>query len=159
MKLVQTDMATLTNTQSGIINYEQVCEWLIEYIDMNDLNVKGIMYDPWNAQAVISKLENETEYPLIEVTQNYKNLSPALKQFKLDVFEKKIQHNDNPNLNLAINNAITKTDNNGNIILDKMTNRNKIDALVALTTGYSIAMTHEFNNDLEDWILSDDFGF
>jgi len=117
------------------------------------------MYDPWNAQAVIAKLEKDTNYPLIEVAQNFRNLSPALKQFKLDVFEKKIQHNGNPNLSLAINNAITKTDNNGNIILDKQTNRNKIDALVALTSGYSVAMNHEFKKDLEDWILSDDFGF
>lgn len=159
MTLVETEFATLTNTQSGIINYEQVCDWLINYIESNELNVKGIMYDPWNAQAVISKLENETIYPLIEVTQNYRHLSPALKQFKLDVFEKKIQHNGNPNLGLAINNAITKTDNNGNIILDKQINRNKIDALVALTTGYTIAMEHEFKTDLEDWIMSDDFGF
>ncbi|MEB7763900.1 terminase large subunit [Staphylococcus pseudoxylosus] len=159
MSLVETNMATLTNTESGVINYEQVCDWLIDYIESNELNVKGIMYDPWNAQTVISKLEKDTNYPLIEVAQNYRNLSPALKQFKLDVFEKKIQHNGNPNLSLAINNAITKTDNNGNIILDKQTNRNKIDALVALTSGYSVAMNHEFKKDLEDWILSDDFGF
>ena len=159
MQLVQTDMATLTNTDSGIINYEQVCDWLVEYVESNELKVKGIMYDPWNAQAVIAKLESETNYPLIEVMQNYRHLSPALKQFKLDVFEKKIQHNGNPNLNLSINNAITKTDNNGNIILDKNLNRSKIDALVSLVTGYSVAMNHNFKNDLEDWILSDDFGF
>jgi phage terminase large subunit-like protein len=48
MKLIDTDMATLTNTESGIINYEQIIEWLIEYIESNNLNVKGIMYDPWN---------------------------------------------------------------------------------------------------------------
>lgn len=159
MRLVETDKATLTNTQSGIINYEQVIDYLIEFIQSNQLNVKGIMYDPWNAQAIISKLEEVTDYPLIEVAQNYKNLSPALKQFKLDVFEKKIMHNNNPNLNLAINNAITRTDNNGNIILDKTTNRNKIDALVALTTAYTMAMYYEFDNKLEDYILSDSFGF
>jgi phage terminase large subunit-like protein len=53
MKLIDTDMATLTNTESGIINYEQIIEWLIEYVESNNLNVKGIMYDPWNSQAVI----------------------------------------------------------------------------------------------------------
>lgn len=159
MKLVETNMATLTNAQSGIINYEQVCEWLIDYIEDNQLNVKGIMYDPWNAQALVSKLENETDYTLIEVGQNYRNLSPALKQFKLDVFEKKILHNGNPNLNLAISNAIVKTDNNGNIILNKMLNRSKIDSIVALTTAYTIAMNHEFNNDYIDYVMSDDFGF
>lgn len=159
MRLVETDVATLTNTSSGIINYEQVVDWLIRYIEYNSLNVKGIMFDPWNAQAVVAKLENEADYPLIEVGQNYRNLSPALKQFKLDVFEKKVRHNDNPNLNLAINNAVTKHDNNGNIILDKQLNRSKIDALVALTTAYTMAINYEFENGLEDYILSDDFGF
>lgn len=159
MKLIDTDMATLTNTESGIINYEQIIEWLIEYIESNNLNVKGIMYDPWSANSLVAKLEADTDYPLIEVAQNYKNLSPALKQFKLDVFEKLILHNGNPNLNLAINNAITKSDNNGNIILDKQTNRNKIDPIVALTTGYTMAMHYEWDNGMEDYILSDDFGF
>lgn len=159
MKLVNTHMATLTNSESGIINYEQVVEWIVEYIESNQLNIKGLMYDPWNAQAVVAKLESETDYPLIEVGQNYRNLSPALKQFKLDVYEKKVLHNGNPNLNLAINNAVTRPDNNGNIILDKQVNRSKIDALVALTTAYSMAMNHEFNNVMEDYILSDDFGF
>ena len=117
------------------------------------------MYDPWSANSLVAKLEADTDYPLIEVAQNYKNLSPALKQFKLDVFEKLILHNGNPNLNLAINNAITKSDNNGNIILDKQTNRNKIDPIVALTTGYTMAMHYEWDNGMEDYILSDDFGF
>lgn len=159
MSLIDTDMATLTNTESGIINYEQIIEWIVEYVKTNNLNVKGIMYDPWNSQSFVSKMEQDYDFDLIEVSQNYKNLSPALKQFKLDVFEKKILHNGNPNLNLAINNSIVKNDNNGNIILDKMTNRNKIDAIVALTMGYTMAMNYEFENDIEDWILSSDFGF
>ena len=159
MKLIDTDMATLTNTESGIINYEQIIEWLIEYIESNNLNVKGIMYDPWSANSLVAKLEADTDYPLIEVAQNYKNLSPALKQFKLDVFEKLILHNGNPNLNLAINNAITKSDNNGNIILDKQTNRNKIDPIVALTTGYTMAMHYEWDNGMEDYIMGPNFGF
>lgn len=159
MKLVDTDMATLTDTQSGIINYEQVIDYLVRFIEENELNVKAICYDSWNAQAVISKLENETDYLLIDVPQGYKQMSPALKQFKLDVFEKKILHGDNPNLNLSINNAITKMDNNGNIMLDKKTNRNKIDALVAVVTAYTIAMGHEFDSDMMDYIMSDSFGF
>lgn len=159
MKLVNTEMATLTNTSSGIINYEQVVNYLIDFIETNQLNVKAICYDSWNAQAVIAKLENETDYLLVDIPQNYKSMSPALKQFRLDVFEKKIKHNGNPNLNLAVNNAITRTDNNGNIILDKQANRNKIDAIVALGTAYTMAMNYEFDSRMQDYILSDDFGF
>lgn len=156
--LVKTDYATLTNSESGIINYKQVVEWLVEYIESNELEVKGIMYDPWNSQAVITSLE-EYDWPLIEVAQNFRSISEPLKQFRLDVFEKKVIHSGNPNLSIAINNAIIKYDNNSNIILDKKQNRNKIDAIVAVTTAYSQAMFHEFDNNLEDYILSEDFGF
>ena len=38
-------------------------------------------------------------------------------------------------------------------------NRNKIDALVALVTAYTLAMNYEFESSLQDYILSDDFGF
>lgn len=158
-KLVNTDNATLTTADSGIIDPEQVVRWLIDFIGENQLNVKAICYDPWESSYFVTKMEKETDYPLVEVAQNYKHLGPVLKQFRLDVFEKRIKHNDNPNLNLAISNAITKTDNNNNMILDKKINRQKIDALVSLVTGYSQAMNHKFDREFEKFILSDDFGF
>lgn len=156
--LVKTDYATLTNSESGIINYRQLVDWLIDHINENELNVKGIMYDPWNSQTVVTMLE-EYDWPLIEVGQSYRVLSEPLKQFRLDVFEKKLLHNGNPNISIAINNAVVKYDNNSNIILDKKINRNKIDAIVAITTAYSQAMFYEFDNNLEDYILGEEFGF
>ena len=157
-KLVDTDMATLTDTTSGIINDQQVFEWIINYIEENQLDVQGIMYDPWSISNLLVRFE-DYNYPLIEVKQNYMNLSEPLKQFKLDVFEKKIVHNSNPNLDMAINNAIVKLDNNGNIILNKNKNREKIDPIISVINAYTQAMYHEGNNKLEDYILSEDFGF
>lgn len=159
MRLIDTHMATLTKAESGIIDYEQVFWWMVEFIETNNLNVKAIAYDSWSASSFITKAEHETDYMLVEVPQNYKHMSPALKQFRLDVFENKIKHSNNPNLNLAINNAITKTDNNNNILLDKQMNRNKIDALVALVTAYTLAMNYEFDSNMQEYIMSDDFGF
>lgn len=157
-KLIDTDMATLTDTESGIINDQQVYRWLINYIEENDLDVQSIMYDPWSAANLLVMLEDYS-WPLIEVKQNYMNLSEPLKQFKLDIFERKILHSNNPNLNISINHAIVKYDNNGNMILDKKKNREKIDPIVALITAFTQAMHHEHNKKLDSYILSDDFGF
>src|SRR5699024_1717599 len=44
-KLVETDMATLTYTTSGIRNDQHVFDWIINYIEENQLDVQGIMYD------------------------------------------------------------------------------------------------------------------
>lgn len=157
-KLVDTDMATLTDTTSGIINDQQVFEWIINYIEENQLDVQGIMYDPWSISNLLVRFE-DYNYPLIEVKQNYMNLSEPLKDFKLNVFEKKIVHNSNPNLDMSINNAIVKLDNNGNIILNKNKNREKIDPIISVINAYSQAMYHEGNKKLEDYILSEEFGF
>lgn len=159
-RLIEQGKATLTSSESGIIDPEQVVKWLTDYIEENKLEVKAICLDPWETSYVTTKIEKETDYPVILVKQDYKNLSPALKQFKLDVLEKNILHNGNPNLNLAINNAIAKEDNNNNILLDKQKNRNKIDAIVALTTAFSQAMSYKFEDtSFSDWVNSDNFGF
>lgn len=157
-QLVETDYATLTDTSSGIINDQQMFDWLIAYIEENQLDVQGIMYDPYSASNLLVRFE-DYNYPMIEVGQSYKNLSEPLKQFRLDVFEGDIIHAGNPNLDIAINNAISKTDNNGNIILNKQMNREKIDPLVAVTTAFTQAMHHENDKKLEDYIMSDSFGF
>lgn len=158
-KLADMGLATISETDSGIIDPEQLYYWLVDYIEQNKLDVKAICYDSWESSYFVTKMEKETDYRLVEVTQDYRNMSPALKQFRLDVLEKRILHNGNPNLNLAINNAITKPDNNSNIILSKQINRNKIDALVALATAFTQAKNHAFTSNLQDYILSDDFGF
>lgn len=157
-QLVRTAKATLTDTVSGIINDQQVFDWMIQFIEDNQLDVKGIMYDPYAASNILVRFE-EYNYPLIEVGQSYMNLSEPLKQFRLDVYEGKILHDGNPNLNIAINNAVCKFDNNGNIMLDKKINREKIDPLVALTTAFTQAMHHEEGDSLEKYIMSSDFGF
>ncbi|WP_052255829.1 terminase TerL endonuclease subunit, partial [Salinicoccus sp. YB14-2] len=157
-QLVRTDKATLTDTVSGIINDQQVFDWMIQFIEDNQLDVKGIMYDPYAASNILVRFE-DYNYPLIEVGQSYMNLSEPLKQFRLDVYEGKILHDGNPNLNISINNAVCKFDNNGNIMLDKKINREKIDPLVALTTAFTQAMHHEEGDNLEKYILSEDFGF
>src|SRR5699024_2555204 len=140
--LVRTDKATLTDTVSGIINDQQVFDWMIQFIEDNQLDVKGIMYDPYAAFNILGRNE-DYNYPLIEVGQAYMNLSEPLKQFRLDVYEGKILHDGNANLNIAINNAVCKFDNNVNIMLDQKINSKKIDSLVALTTAFTQVMHHE----------------
>lgn len=163
-KLADEGYATITELESGIIDYRQIIDHLINTIQESNLNVKGIMYDAWGADLFLAELENRYSHlklPLIEVGQSFKQLSEPMKQFRLDVYEKKIIHNNNPNISLGINNALVKYDNNANIILDKRKAREKIDTIVALTTAYTQAMFHEFDNskDMEEYILSDQFGF
>lgn len=156
--------ATITQLESGIIDYKQIVNYLIRTIQDNNLNVKGILYDNWGSDLFIAELDanySHLDFPLIEVAQSFKVLSEPMKQFRLDVYERKIIHNGNPNISIGINNAVVRYDNNANIILDKKKAREKIDTIVAIITAYSQAMFHEFDNskEMEEYILSSDFGF
>lgn len=159
LNLIDRGLATLTRAESGIIDQEQMLNWLLDYIKVHELDVKAICYDQWESSYFVTKLEESTDLPLIMVPQDFKNMSPALSQFRVDVYEKRITHNNNPNLNLALNNSIVQYDQNNNMKINKQKNRDKIDALVALVTGYTQARNYQFNREFEKWVLSDNFGF
>ena len=93
------------------------------------------------------------------MSQSYKELGPAVKQLRLDLMDEKVFHDNNELLNIGVRNAIIRTDNNGNIILDKKKNREKIDSIVAVLNAYTEAMMHEFTVDLNEMVFNDEFGF
>lgn len=164
-ELARQGKATITDRQSGIINYGQVIDYMKDYISEHELAVQSVCYDPAFASLLISKNEDELDDLMLQpIRQDYMNLSPAVKNFRWQVMEKNIQHDGNPVLTMGVNNAIIKTDNNGNELLAKKTNRNKIDTIVAVINGFSEAQFFDFDSDLKystmnEYIMSDDFGF
>lgn len=154
----------LTTNRTGIIDYEQIVDHIINRVLKNNLEVKAFCYDPWGASQFLVILEKKLrelnlDWPLLEVSQGYMQIGPATKQLKLDLLDEKIIHSNNELLNIGVRNALTKTDNNGNIILDKKKNREKIDSIVSVITGYTEAMMHEFKPDYNNIVMDDEFGF
>lgn len=164
--LIERGYATKTNLKSGFINVDQVIQYAAMMIIENELNVVAFCYDSWHIANFLSEWEKQypdLEISFIEVPQNYKYLSKPIKQFRFGVYERKIRHSNNPLLNIAVNNAVLKHDNNGNVILDKQKHREKIDPIVATVTAFTEAVNYEYKGmdikQLEEYILSDDFGF
>src|SRR5690625_2387873 len=164
--LIQKGYATETNLKSGFINIDQVIEHAANMIIKNNLNVQAFCYDSWHIANFLSEWEkryDNLDIPFIEVPQNYKFLSEPIKHFRFNVYERKILHSNNPLLNIAVNNAIVKYDNNANVLLDKQKNREKIDPIVATVTAFAEAKDYEYQGmdikQIEEYILSDDFGF
>ena len=164
--LIDNGYATKSNLKSGFINIDQVVEYAAELITNNNLNVQAFCYDSWHIANFLSEWEKQypdIDIPFIEVPQNYKFLSEPIKQFRFSVYERKVQHSNNPLLNIAINNAVIKYDNNANMMLDKQKNREKIDPIVATVTAFAEAKDYEYRGmdikQIEEYILSEDFGF
>lgn len=164
--LIDKGYATKSNLKSGFINIDQVVEYAAELITKNNLNVQAFCYDSWHIANFLSEWEKQypsLDVPFIEVPQNYKFLSEPIKQFRFSVYERKMLHRNNPLLNIAVNNAVIKYDNNANMMLDKQKNREKIDPIVATVTAFAEAKDYEYQGmdikQIEEYILSSDFGF
>lgn len=139
-KLEQEGECSITQLESGIVDYEQVFEFIQSLIEENELELQGICYDPFNANSIISMAEKEN-YPMLEVRQGTRTLNVPTRTFREQVFAGNIIHPKNKILTHAVNNALLKEDNNG-VQINKAKNSNKIDPIAALMNAYVFAMNH-----------------
>lgn len=156
-ELERKGFCSITTLESGLIDYMDMCDWLINFVNENELDVQAVGYDPAYANIVVQKLDDVL--PLIQVRQTKFVLTAPIRQFKYDVLNNKVIHNSNPLLDRAIYNAITIEDNDL-VQIDKTTNRNKIDPLMALIDAYSEAMYHDLETiDINDEIAEHGYSF
>lgn len=161
LEMVNSGTASLTRSVYGIIDYEQVLEYLINYVIDNNLNVLGLCYDPWHSETFLTAIENrkDIKWPLIEVGQSFKVMSQPIKEFQLDVIKEKIIHASNPALDVGVNNAVLIFDKEGNCKVDKSMYREKIDSIVSVLIAWTEARMHEFQENWDELYASDEFGF
>lgn len=152
---------TITKLSSGIIDYDEVFEYIQRLIGKFNWTVKYIAYDPYNFDNLLTKFD-KANYPMYEVRQGTKTLNIPTRTFREELFAGNIQHGKNKILSYAVNNAILKIINNGWQI-DKARNTNRIDPIAALMNAYVAGMnyydeakdTHQTN----EYYSSDEFGF
>lgn len=150
----------ISSLESGIIDNDRVYEWLEDFIERNDLDVQGIMYDPYQFGPMLTAIEkNHPEWPMVQVRQGTLTLSMPTKQFRDDVIGGRIKHSDNRIMQAAAMNAVLMSDNNG-VRINKNKYANKIDMIDATLDAYAIAFKEDLDNYLDDdRVFSDDFGF
>lgn len=151
IKLEQEGYVTISKTDSGVIDYGEVIDYILEYEKKHNLNIKEIVYDPYNIGMFFEAIEHKNRYEnaninwtFVEQSQQMYKLSPIIKQFRIDVWNKKITHSNNPILNMAVHNAVAKEELNNNIRVTKKTRSSKIDPLAALFNAHASAMHMEF---------------
>lgn len=155
----QAGYCTISSNADGLIDYHDLVDWITDFIESNSFELKGIFYDPYNAGNVITDLSKFYEKEMIETRQGLITLNAPTKQLRTDIIQGKTVHSNNPLLNRAIRNAITK-ENNDTIMIDKAMNRNKIDPLDALINAYTQAMYHDFDEeDINELIERGEYGF
>lgn len=156
-ELERKGFCSITGLESGLIDYDDMIDWIINFVNENDLDVQAVAYDPAYANVVVGKLDDVL--PLIQVRQTKFVLTAPIRQFKYDTLNDRVRHNGNPLLDRAIFNAITIEDNDL-VQIDKTTNRNKIDPLMALIDAYNEAMYHDLEEeDINEQIAKNGYSF
>lgn len=132
---LQSDKGWLTATEGKFVNQTEVEEYVRSIEETYECKIKCIAFDSWGALGLMSSLSQD--YEVVDVKMTYKNFSPSIKRFRELVYEGRVAHEFNPILNFCVANAITKSDLQENILLDKKRSPNRIDLLVSTIIGYS----------------------
>ncbi|MGH0944683.1 terminase large subunit [Bacillus mycoides] len=148
----------ITTTPGAVVDYEFIKKHIKNMEKENKFKIKEICADPWNATQFMQDMEAEG-YTMIEIRQGMATLSGPTKDFREQVYQKKVIHNNNPVLNWAVSNAITKQDANENIMLDKSKATERIDPIAAVINSHVRCMLNSGEMDLNSYILSRNFSF
>lgn len=138
---------TISNLSSGIINTDQVLDYMESYIIDNQLDVQALCYDPYAIHGVLAELERRGwQDELYEIRQGPQTLSNPISDFRLKTINGNIKHEKNPLLDIAVKNAIAKNVNDS-LMIEKQMNREKIDPLMSSIFAYVIACEHEWDTE------------
>nr|DAV49221.1 MAG TPA: Terminase large subunit [Caudoviricetes sp.] len=152
----QQGLLTVTTAAGGIkTDYKTILSSLHDIVDKYQLDVMVIGYDPHNASAFLLDLE-DFGCDLIEIKQSARSLNDATIDFQLEVKAHNMEYNKgNVLLTRSMNDAIISEPNSfGEIKIDKMLQKNRIDPCDAAICAHKIAM----GADLETVDINDAVG-
>ena len=131
----------LTVTPGAVVDYSYVEQYLLDLRE-EGYDIQEINYDKWNATHFAQIMMNNG-FEMVEIPQTIRHLSSPTKDFRKEVFNKKIIHFDDPLLNWAVGNAVQRVDAQENIMLDKSKSTERIDPIAAVINGFYRAMSGE----------------
>ncbi|MEK4810105.1 MULTISPECIES: terminase large subunit [Bacillus] len=153
---IRDGLLTVTETLGGIkTDYKYIIAYIKRIVEEYELIVNIIAYDPHNADAFLSDLE-ELGYNSIMIVQSAKNLNDATVDFRLEVEAKNIQYNrKNKLLTWSIANAKTVSNSFGEIKIDKHLKEKRIDPIDAVIDAYKMAMKGEVGLKLSQYVTDE----
>ena len=138
-------LLTVTTAASGIkTDYKTILTHLHTLVDTYEIDLIAIAYDPHNASAFLVDLE-DFGCDLVETAQSARSLNDATIDFQLEVKAHNIEYDErNKLLTRSMNDAILSQPNSfGEIKIDKMLQKNRIDPCDAAICAHTKAMEVE----------------
>ena len=139
--LAQKGFCTISSHPQGLINDEQVYQWLLNFVDRHRLEVVFFGYDAWGATPAIKQLELNSGWPLEAIRQRTSELKDPTKFLQKVFVEGSVDRLDDRIMEKALLNAEIYEDKIG-IQVDKAKATLKIDVVDALIDALFQAMYH-----------------
>ncbi|KYD07645.1 terminase large subunit [Saccharococcus caldoxylosilyticus] len=139
----------ITTTPGAVVDYNFIKSYIKNFEQQYKVKIREICADPWNATQFMQDMEAEG-YTLVEIRQGIQTLGGATKDFREQVYQGNVIHNNNPVLTWALSNAVTRQDANENIMLDKSKSTERIDPIAAVLNAHVRAMLKNETIDINE---------
>ena len=124
----------------GMIDQDRIEEDL--RADLARFDVRGLAFDPWNAGALIARLQ-AAGAPCIEFRKTTQNVSAPMKTLAGLIDDGRLQHEGDEAIGWMLGNVVTREDTSGNVRPVKAQPDSKIDAADALISAIALALADE----------------
>lgn len=124
-------------TPGDVVDYDFVEARLVNM--SKQYNIQTLGTDPWNSRMLTQRLMKEG-IDVIEVQQNMKNMSPAMKAIERLMKRGDLTHEKNPAARWCWGNVVIATDGNENIKPMKNKSKERIDITVAMINAMATAI-------------------
>ncbi|MGF7036590.1 phage terminase large subunit-like protein [Paenibacillus mucilaginosus] len=125
----------LTVIPGPVVDQTAIEAYMVEEEERRGWMMREICYDPYAATQFAQNM-SDRGYEIIEIRQGIQTLSEPTKEFRENVLQKRIIHGDDPVLTWALGNAVTKSDDKENLMLDKAKSTNRIDPIAAVMNAF-----------------------
>lgn len=149
-QLAKKGYCTITSHPQGLINDDQVYDWLLSYVEENNLHVIFFGYDAWGATNAIKQMDINTDFPLEAIRQRTSELKDPTKFLQKIFVEGNCSRLDDKIMEKALINAEIYEDKIG-IQVDKAKATLKIDVVDAIIDALYQGMYH-----FEDFGIAND---
>lgn len=127
--------STISTDEFGQIDQRQIFEWLTDFIETYHLNVYAVLYDAWNSQSFVEKLDSAfPDLLLMPVKQTTPQLFEPTKFLRNGIIRGEITRFEDEVMMAGLSNAITV----GNVAgykIDKNKHTAKIDVVDSLVNA------------------------
>lgn len=143
--------ATIAKNRWGYVDEDSVLDYIMDYVETNQLQVRFFVFDRWGTSDVTDKLTRLEPFPLMPLKQTADKLDKPTHELQKAFREGRVHTDKDPLLAYALTNAVLVGSSAG-LKVDKEKATAKIDAVDAIVDAMSRAIYEfsDFDPDVEE---------